>query len=342
MNASRRAVRAWLAGAALLGLLSCAPRPVVESARLEHLADVAAQVDGERLMGLVSELVDAHLQDTPTDCSFLPEDRRSDDELLCHHSRRKAGELVEARFQQLDLPVRRDESATLPFPTSNIIVELPGVSRPEEVVLVGAHYDAYYAGADDNSTGMAAVLELARVLSRYKFERTLRFVGFDMEEFGVVGSSRYVAGQTGPERIVASIVFDGIGYYDARPGTQQSLPGLPSPSSGDFLAVIGNDVSSQRVSELFAINEALKLAKVIPIIAPRDGTTPLTGNLMRSDHAPFWLSGHEAVFLTDTANFRNPHYHRDTDTVDTLDPLSFQRSVRISAAALAYWAGGPR
>ena len=341
MSTSTRAVGAWLAGAALFGLLSCS-RPVVEAARLEPLADVAAQVDGERLMGLVSELVDAHLQDTPTDCSFLTEAQRPNYEVLCHHTRRKAGELVQARFQQLNLPVQRNESATTPFPTSNIIVEIPGVSRPEEVVLVGAHYDAFHGGADDNSTGMAAVLELARVLSQYKFERTLRFVGFDMEEFGLIGSSRYIHEQTGPERIVASMVFDCIGYYDSRPGTQQSLPGLPSPSTGDFLAVFGNDVSSQRVSELFAINEALKLAKVTPIIAPRDGTTPLTGNLLRSDHAPFWLTGREAVFLTDTANFRNPHYHRDTDTVDTLDPISFRRSVQLSAATVAYWAGGPR
>ncbi|HZI07621.1 MAG TPA: M28 family peptidase [Archangium sp.] len=328
-------------GAALLGVLSCS-RPVLEGARLEQLAEVAAQVDEARLMGLVSELVKAHQEDTPLGCAWLTEDQRSRHEVVCHLTREKAAALLQARLQELGLSVRRNESATTPFPTSNIIAELPGVTRPEEVVLLGAHYDAFYDGADDNGSGVAALLEIARVLSQYKFDRTVRFVGFDMEEFGLVGSSRYIGEHTGPERIVASMVFDCIGYYDTQEGTQQSLPGLPSPSTGDFLAVIGNDVSSQRASELFALNNALKLAKVTPIIAPRDGTSPLTGNLLRSDHAPFWLTGHEALFLTDTANFRNRNYHQPTDTVDTLNPAYYRRTVQISAATLAYWAGGPR
>ncbi len=330
-----------LAGVALLGLLSCSRPVVLEGARLDQLAEVAAQVDEGRLMGLVSEVVKAHQEDTPLGCAWLTEDQRSRYEVVCHLTREKAATLVQKRFEELGLSVRRHDSAATPFPTSNIIAEIPGVSRPEEVVLVGAHYDAFYDGADDNSTGVAALLELARVLSRYKFDRTVRFVGFDMEEFGLVGSARYIE-QAGSERLVASMVFDCIGYYDPREGTQQSLPGLPSPSTGDFLAVFGNDASSQRVAEIFALNDALKLAKVTPIIAPRDGTAPLTGDLMRSDHAPFWLTGREAVFLTDTANFRNRNYHQPTDTVDTLNPTYFRRTVQISAATLAYWAGGPR
>ena len=335
-----RPVKSWWLGAALLGLLSCS-KPVLENARLEALADVATQVDGERLMGLVSEVVATHVQDT-VDCPLLDETRRNDRQ-YCPLTRRKAGELIHARFEQLGLRVRRQETPGTPISTSNIIAELPGTSRPEEVVLVGAHYDALHAGADDNTTGVAAVLELARVLSQYKFERTLRFVGFDFEEIGLVGSARYVDAESGrPQRIVASMIFDGIGYYDSKPGSQLSLPGLPTPSAGDFLAVIANDTSSQRAAELYALNEALKLMKVVPIIAPRDGTGPLTGNLMRSDHQPFWLQGHEALFLTDTANFRNPHYHQATDKLDTLEPTSFRQAVRLSAATLAFWAGGPQ
>jgi hypothetical protein len=336
--------KSWLLGAALLGLVSCSNRPVLEGARMEALADVAAQVDGERLMGLVTDVVAAHGQDTFVDCSFLKEeDRARVEKQLCHLTRQKSGELMEARFTQLGLRVRRQETPGTPFSTSNIIAELPGISRPEELVLVGAHYDAHHAGADDNTTGVAAVLELARVLSQYKFERTIRFVGFDFEEYGVVGSARYVdTPSENPERIVASLIFDGIGYYSSQPGSQQSLPGLPTPSAGDFLAVIANDVSSARASEVYALNEALKFMKVSPIIAPRDGTGPFTGNLMRSDHQPFWLRGHEAVFFTDTANFRNPHYHQPTDTPDTLEPTSFRQAVRLSAATLAFWAGGPR
>jgi len=342
MSAACRAGRVWAAGALLLSLLSCS-RPLLEGARLEQLADVAAQVDGDRLMRMVADVVDARRGDTVLGCSFIPESERPYyGQEVCHLTRQKTAEYIQRRFEELGLQVRRDESSAPPLSTSNLIVELPGISRPEEVVLVGAHYDAFYEGADDNGTGVAALLEIARVLSGYRFDRTVRFVGFDLEEFGLIGSSRYIAEQKGSERIVASMIFDCIGYYDSRPGSQGSLPGLPTPSAGDFIAVFGNDTSSRRVSELFALNEALKLTKVVPIIAPGDGATPLTGNLMRSDHSPFWLTDREAVFLTDTANFRNPHYHQTSDTLDTLEPVAFRRTVQLSAATLAFWAGGPR
>ncbi|WP_375767654.1 M28 family peptidase [Archangium gephyra] len=329
---------------ALLGTTSCSEKPLLEGARMDRLGELAGQVEQERLMGLVRELVTAHQEDTPVFCSEFQDVQ---DEVVrdtfCHLTRDRSGALMQSRLESLGLRVQRhDASNGGPFTTSNIIAELPGTTRPWEVVLVGAHFDAFYGGADDNSTGVAAVLELARVLSQYRFERTIRFVGFDLEELGLVGSGRYVEEALGPDQIVASVVFDCIGYYSPVPGSQRSIPGLPSPSSGDFLAVIGNDVSTRRASELYALNEALQLTNVVPILAPADGASPVGGNLMRSDHTPFWLTGRDALFLTDTANFRNPNYHQKTDTVDTLDPVSFRRTVQVSAAALAFWAGGPQ
>ena len=92
---ARRLVKSWMLGAALLGLVSCSSRPVLEGARLEALADVAAQVDGDRLMGLVTEVVAAHSQDTLVDCSFLSEwEREAPGKQLCHLTRQKAGELM--------------------------------------------------------------------------------------------------------------------------------------------------------------------------------------------------------------------------------------------------------
>ena len=329
---------------ALLGTTSCSEKPLLEGARMDRLGELAGRVEQERLMGLVQELVTAHQEDTPVYCSefenILDEKVR---DTLCHLTRDRSGALMQSRLESLGLRVQRqDSSSGSPFTTSNIIAELPGTTRPWEIVLVGAHFDAFYGGADDNSTGVAAVLELARVLSQYRFERTIRFVGFDLEELGLVGSSRYVEEALGPDEIVASVVFDCIGFYSSLPGSQRSIPGLPSPTSGDFLAAIGNGVSSRRASELYALNDALQLTKVVPILAPADGASPVGGNLMRSDHTPFWLTGHDALFLTDTANFRNPHYHQRTDTVETLDPVSFRRTVQLSAAALAFWAGGPQ
>lgn len=327
-----------LTGLVLL-LSGCATEPVLREPRLEQLAALSAQVDGELLMGTLRELVEAHRQDTPLDCTGLGGDRYPP---YCHLTRERAGALMQLRLEALGLRVSRNEFSSSQYPTSNIIADLPGTTHPEEVVLVGAHYDAFYAGADDNTSGAAAVLELARVLSRQRYPRTLRFVGFDLEELALIGSTRYITGHTGPERIVASLVFDCIGYFDTRPGSQQSLPGLPTPAAGDFLAVIGNDVSSHRAAEVYALNQEFDFIPIVPILAPRDGTSPTAGNLMRSDHAPFWLTGHEALFFTDTANFRNRHYHRDTDTVDTLDASRYQQVVRLSAATLAYWAGGPQ
>ena len=93
-------------------------------------------------------------------------------------------------------------------------------------------------------------------------------------------------------------------------------------------------------SEVYALNASLKLMNIVPIVAPRDGTSPVAGNLMRSDHTPFWLKGQEALFFTDTANFRTPYYHTAKDTQEKLDAASFRQAVQLSAAALAYWAGG--
>ncbi|MGZ3460784.1 MAG: M28 family metallopeptidase [Archangium sp.] len=333
-------MKCCLLGAVLLGLVSCSS-PVLEDARLDALANIASQVDKDNLMGLVSEIVDAHRQDV-LDCPQLSAEQRNDTK-YCSLTRRKSGDLLQTRFEQLGLRVRRQDTAGTPYSTSNVIAEIPGTTKPEEVVLVGAHFDAYHDGADDNTTGVAALVEMARILSQYKFERTLRFVGFDYEEFGLVGSARYVMAEgKGPERIVASMVFDCIGYYDTKPGSQLSMPGLPTPPAGDFLAVIADDSSSHLASEVYALNQALKVFKVVPLTIPRDGTGILTGNLRRSDHASFWVQGQEALFVTDTANFRNPNYHKPTDTQETLNPAMYRQAVQLSAATLAYWAGGPQ
>jgi hypothetical protein len=327
-----------LAVGALSVSVSCSPKKeLFTAAELESLKALTDQVSQERLMQDMSRLTVAHLTDEKYDCT--PFEGSETYRPLCHLSRNKSGDMMETELKALGLQVRRDVMTKGLVTTSNVIADLPGTTHPEEVVLVGAHFDAYWAGADDNSTGVAAVLELARVLSQYKFERTLRFVGFDMEEYGLVGSNRYVGTLTSHEKTVMSVNFDCIGYYDDRPGTQQSMPGLPSPTTGDFLAVIANDVTAERAVEVFELNERLGFMKVTPLISPRDGTFPMGAALMRSDHTPFWLTGHESLFFTDTAVFRNPNYHQPTDTVDTLDPVRFTRAVQVAAAGLGHWAG---
>jgi hypothetical protein len=336
-------VRLLFAALLFLAVSSCASRPALDEAALSRAGDFSAGVERARLMADVEALVDAHLKDTPLDCGlFTPSEIDTARRPVCNLTRERARQLVRERFESLGYTVTTHDVADPRFPTSNVIAELRGTERPDEVVVVGAHYDAYFAGADDNSSGVAAMLELARLASGRRFARTVRFVGFDLEELGLVGSTRYVQALSS-ERIVASLVFDCIGYKDARPGAQQGLPGFPIPDTGDFLAAIANEQSGPRLEELYTLGSRLGSPNLVRgVMVPEDGTGPATGNLMRSDHAPFWMAGQSALFLTDTANFRNPNYHKDTDDPSTLDPDFLADVTRGSAAALAFWAEGSR
>ncbi|QRK10976.1 M28 family peptidase [Archangium violaceum] len=334
-------MRALSAAFLFLAVSSCSSRPSVDESSAVRAGDFAAGVEKSRLMSDVEALVASHREDTPLDCAlFEPSEIDTTRRPVCNLTRDKARQLVRERLESFGYTVTTHDTEDARFPTSNLIAELRGTEHPDEVVVIGAHYDAYFSGADDNSSGVAALLEMARLAAGKRFARTVRFVGFDLEELGLVGSTRYV--QTHPgERIVASIVFDCIGYKDARPGAQQGLPGFPVPTTGDFIAAIANEPSRPRLEELYTLATRLGYGFVRGVVVPNEGSGPASGNLMRSDHAPFWLAGQSALFLTDTANFRNPNYHHDTDVPSTLDPDFLADVTRLSAAGLSFWAGGP-
>ena len=335
-------MRALTSALLALVLCTCASRPTLDDTALERAAGLAAETSRSRLMADVEALAQAHAEDTPLPCDLFEPGTDSDRRPVCHVTRDRAREFVRARLQGLGLDVTSHDVADARFPTTNLIAEIPGSTWPDEVVLVGAHYDSYFQGADDNSSGVAALLEMARLAAGGRFKRTVRFVGFDLEELGLVGSTRYVRAHP-DERIVAAIVFDCIGYRDPTPGAQQGLPGFPVPPQGDFIAAIGNEPSRLQVEELKLLGARLAgTAPVIGIVTPQDGSGPASGNLMRSDHAPFWITGKNALFLTDTANFRNPHYHLDTDVPSTLDADFLTAVTRLSAAGLFYWAEAPQ
>ncbi|MFL5351294.1 M28 family peptidase [Archangium sp.] len=340
----RSSVLLLTAGLGLAGGASCAPTQVLEGADLPALKTITEEVDPQRVWSNLLTLTEKHGADMSIDCEPLfsgdpalvkifPE--------LCHLSNSASGNWVRSQLQALDVPVTDDVSGEGLLRTNNIVAELKGTTKPDEVILVGAHFDAFWQGADDNSSGVAAMLEIARVLSHYRFERTIRFVGFDLEEYGIKGSHHYVA-EGKSEKVLNALIFDCIGYYSDEEGSQQSLPGLPSPTRGDFLAVIANDESSHEAAELYALNDSLKLMSTVPLISPGHGMPTVGEPLTRSDHVPFWYAHQKAVFLTDTASFRNQHYHKETDTPDKLDPVRLGQAARVAAAAIAYWAGGPQ
>lgn len=319
----------------LLGLLvlcGCAPG-AVDAATATTARALGGEVDGARVFADVEALAGLHAQDAPVDCMAFS----SDTEDWCHLTNFAARRFIEQRFVALGLTPVFDDDDEHPA-TSNVLAELRGISKPDEVVLLGAHFDAFYMGADDNSSGVAVMLEVARVLAQRPLARTVRFVGFDHEEIGLVGSTRHAQSW---ERPKVSLVLDCVGYADSTRGSQGSLPGFPVPPAGDFLAAIGNDVSRARVEQVIAVTQGQPVPPVQAIIAPGRGAGPLSGNLMRSDHAPFWLAGESAVFFTDTANFRNANYHTSTDTPDTLDRDFLAGVARITTMSIAAWGDAP-
>lgn len=219
----------------------------------------------------------------------------------------------------------------------NIVAQRAGTDPEAGTVVLAAHYDTVERspGADDNATGIATILEAARRLGSIITPRTLRLVLFDQEEAGLLGSQAFVADPTQRASIKAAVVLDMIGYRCRTAGCQQYpavLPMAPPTDRGTFLAVIG-DQGHQPLLNIFQQVHQPSQPQVLTLAVPTLG--PLTPDVVRSDHAPFWRNGIGAVLVTDTANFRNPHYHQPSDTVETLDPEFFAGSVQIVLEAIA-------
>ncbi|BCG46240.1 Peptidase M28 [Citrifermentans bremense] len=234
---------------------------------------------------------------------------------------------------------------------SNVIATRRGRLFPKRRLLVVAHYDTVSnsPGADDNASGVAVLLEIASVLSTLSMEKTVQFVAVNLEEnadeavsgTGLRGS-RALAARAKEEgwEIDGVLVLESVAFA-SETAVQTTPAGLPLevPSKGNFLAAIGNESSN---GLLQAFSQAVKrhgaALPVVPLAVPGNGE--MLRDTRRSDHAPFWDHGFQAVMLTDTTNFRNPHYHEPSDTLDTLN-LSFAAEVcRATAGCLMDLAGG--
>lgn len=230
----------------------------------------------------------------------------------------------------------------------NLVGRLSG-SRPElPRVLVGAHVDtvAGSPGADDNASGVAVLLEVARLLAPFRLRRTVEFVVFTLEERQGwtyrVGSRRWAAAaRRGGIRYAGALILEMVGYRDRNPGTQKvpfPLRWHGIPDTGDFLAAVG-DGGSRHLLSTFA-EAARESAPDLPVVTL---LSPLRGWLVwatrRSDNASFWSEGYPALMLTDTAFLRNPHYHRSTDRVGTLD-AAFMASVTAAVTGAVRRLGG--
>ncbi len=325
--------RVVLLGCLLWAAFSCSPT-APETSGFDKAAQVAESVKTSNLMPWVEQLAHVRANDMPVNCEgFEPEELFP----ACELTRDASVQLVTEAFQSMGFDPDTVALGQGPLTAYNIVAEWPGTTRPDEVVLVASHLDAFYAGADDNGSAVSAMLETARAVRNHSFARTIRFVAFDLEEYGSIGSTRYVEAGYANDVSVA-IVMDMVGYATGAPNSQDDVMGTQLPDVGDFLLVIGNNNSAEQTQQMVALGNTFGLAKLVGLIAAGDGTPFLSSVFMRSDHGLMWYRGIPAVFLTDTANFRNPHYHKATDTPETLDPEFLARNTRALAAAVAHFA----
>jgi Zn-dependent M28 family amino/carboxypeptidase len=204
-------------------------------------------------------------------------------------------------------------------PHDNLVADLPGTTRAPPI-LVAAHYDAVPGspGADDNGTALAVLLEIARHFASQPPRRPLRLVAFDLEEHHQAGSRAYAEQLRRNDTPLALMLSLEMLGYCARERNSQRYPGrldLLYPDRGDFIGLIGNLRTLPTLRRLAQVMRQEVPCEYLPV--------PFRGRVLpdsrRSDHAPFWDLGYNAIMVTDTANLRNPHYHQPSDGIETLD-----------------------
>jgi Zn-dependent M28 family amino/carboxypeptidase len=219
---------------------------------------------------------------------------------------RKFGAVEEHRFQE------ESEAGT------NLILRLPGRDAHLSPLLVGAHYDGplHSIGADDNASGVAALLELASRWSRQPPRRPVWIVAFDLEEWGMLGSRALARDLRAAEQPLHLMVSLEMLAFTSSTQTYP-VPGMRwiYGERGDFIALISNAAAAWMLPGLARTMGRHGPTKVLPV--PYAGR-PIPA-VRLSDHSPFWDQGYNALMVTDTSFLRNPHYHQMSDTVDTLD-----------------------
>jgi hypothetical protein len=256
-----------------------------------------------------------------------------------------AADFLKASLSQAGYQVQQQDYTIDRQTYYNLEVEIPGTEQADEIVIIGGHYDsvAYSPGANDNGTGAAATLELARLFAGKKPARTLRFVEFVNEEppfFWTenMGSMVYAKRcKQRKEKIVAMLSLETMGYYSDKVGSQQyPLPflGFIYPLQGNFISFIGNIASGSLVRDVVASFRRHTQF-------PSEGAA-LPGELTGvgwSDQWSFWKQGYPGVMVTDTAPFRYPHYHTQYDTPDKINYEYLARVVAGLERAIAELSG---
>jgi Peptidase family M28 len=262
---------------------------------------------------------------------FMLAEKIGERNIYKHSNLKASAYYIEKAMTELGYKVHKQEYMVKDLPAENLESELVGVHHPEEIILVGAHYDSVIGspGANDNASGVAAVLEIARLLKTETLSRTVRFVTFVNEEppffqTDKMGSRVYASrSRQRGEKIIAMLSLETIGYYSNEKGSQKyPFPfRFFYPATGNFIGFVGN------VSSRALVREAIKAFRRNTAF-PSEGIAAPSW-IMRTDWSDNWSfckEGYQAIMITDTALFRYQYYHSEQDLPDKID---YERMARV-------------
>lgn len=250
---------------------------------------------------------------------------------------KKAEQYIDEEFKTYGYAPIYQEYMADEVKVKNIIVIKEGIKHPDEVIVIGAHYDSCFnPGADDNASAVAGLLELARVFSKKNINRTIKFIAFVNEEppyfkTKLMGSLIYAQeARKKNENIKTAIILEMIGYFSDKKHSQHYPPflGFIYPNKGNFIILVGNSGSSGNVKTFQA---EFKKFSSFPIETIALDFIPFND---LSDHWAFWQNNYPAFMITDTAFLRNPHYHKQTDTYEKLDYQSMAHLVETFSSVI--------
>jgi aminopeptidase YwaD len=242
----------------------------------------------------------------------------------------QAAQYIKREFLKVGLDVKEDHFQWEGKSYKNIVAEKKGITSPNRVFILGAHYDTVpdSPGADDNASAIAVLLEVARNIQAVPLDNTVRLIAFSLEEYDYVGSTHYVERlRKGEEEILGMISLEMVGFTGSRQDYPPYLNPKYYPNVGDFIAIIGNERSKELLEK---VCQSFKTH--IPQLPLEFLMVPGNGEGMEevrlSDHSTFWDRGVSALMITDTAFLRNPNYHLPSDRMETLN-FEFMQNVAV-------------
>jgi Peptidase family M28 len=314
--------------------------------RIKLVADDLQKPD---ISGIVGQI---NLDNIKKDIAFLSKKRfYTEDSAQLNLVKEK----IEGDFRENDLLIGRQEFLHAGHKAANLSGLLQGVSSNNNYFVVGAHWDAVKdsPGSDDNASGVAGMLEVMRVLSNYEFNHSVYFVGFDMEEQGLLGSREFVSRlrQNNTDQAGLTINLDMIGYHSTEPRSQVFPGALKEIFPDAYKVVSGDDFRGDFILNL--MNEAShttgrRFDSIAAIYVPDLKIVSLTVQdngrfapeaFRSSDHASFWDADMKAISLGDTGDMRNFNYHSSGDVIESIDFNFINRVVKATAATIAALAG---